>query len=99
MNLQSLMKQAQSMQKNIMESKKKIESMTFKGDSELVEVEMNGKKEMLSVKIKNKDGLDKDDLEILEDMFVIATNDAINKINKEISDKLGNQAGAFSSLF
>ena len=37
MNLQALMKQAQSMQKNIMNSKAEIESMTFTGKSELVE--------------------------------------------------------------
>ena len=44
MNLQALMKQAQSMQKNIMDSKAKIEAMDFTGESELVTVIMNGKK-------------------------------------------------------
>lgn len=93
MNLQALMKQAQSMQKSLMDSKEKIEAMTFTGQSELVEVKMNGRKEVLSVKIKS-DELEKDDLEILQDMIVIAFNDAISKINKEINDKLGSQAGA-----
>ncbi len=97
MNLQALMKQAQSMQKNIMDSKAKIEAMTFVGESELVEVTMSGKKEVISVKIKSTD-LDKDDIEILEDMIVIATNDAIRKINKEIEDKMGSQAGALGSF-
>ncbi len=97
MNLQALMKQAQSMQKNIMDSKSKIEAMTFVGESELVEVTMSGKKEVISVKIKSTD-LDKDDIEILEDMIVIATNDAIRKINKEIEDKMGSQAGALGSF-
>ena len=94
MNLQSLMKQAQSMQKNMMDTKNKIDSMTFVGESELVEVKMNGKKEVISVKIKQAD-LENDDIEILEDMIVIAMNDAISKINKEINDKMGSQAGAF----
>lgn len=97
MNLQALMKQAQSMQKSIMDAKSKIESMIFTGESELVEIKMNGKKEVLSVKIKSTE-LDKDDLEILEDMIVIAFNDAISKINKEINDKMGSQAGAFGSF-
>lgn len=97
MNLQALMKQAQSMQKNIMDSKSKIEAMTFVGESELVEVTMSGKKEVISVKIKSTD-LEKDDIEILEDMIVIATNDAIRKINKEIEDKMGSQAGALGSF-
>lgn len=97
MNLQALMKQAQSMQKNIMNSKAKIESMTFTGESELVEVKMNGKREVLSVKIKSEE-LEKDDIEILEDMIAIATNDALKKIDKEIENKMGSQAGALSGL-
>ncbi len=98
MNLQDLMKQAQSMQKNIMDSKAKIEAMEFIGESELVEVKMSGKKEVISVRIKS-DELEKDDIEILEDMITLAVNDAISKINKEINDKMGSQAGAFGDLF
>lgn len=98
MNLQALMRQAQSMQKNIMDSKTKIEAMEFIGESELVEVKMSGKKEVISVKIKSSE-LEKDDIEILEDMITLAVNDAISKINKEINDKMGSQAGAFGDLF
>lgn len=98
MNLQSLMKQAQSMQKNMLDSKAKIEAMDFTGESELVTVVMSGKKEVKSVKIKSED-LEKDDIEILEDMITLAVNDAISKINKEINDKMGSQAGAFGDLF
>ena len=97
MNLQALMKQAQSMQKNIMDSKTKIEAMDFTGESELVTVIMNGKKEVKSVKIKAEE-LEKDDIEILEDMITLAVNDAINKINKEINQKMGSQAGNLSSF-
>ena len=97
MNLQALMKQAQSMQKHISDSKKKIDEMTFTGKSELVEVKMNGKREVLSVEIKS-DELEKDDLEILEDMIKIATNDALKQIEKEVNDKLGSQAGALGGL-
>ena len=97
MNLQALMKQAQSMQKNIMDSKSKIEAMDFTGESELVTVIMSGKKEVKSVKIKAEE-LEKDDVEILEDMITLAVNDAISKINKEINDKMGSQAGAFGDL-
>ena len=97
MNLQALMKQAQSMQKNIMDSKKKIEEMTFTGKSELVEVKMNGKREVLSVEIKS-DELEKDYLEILEDIIKIATNEALKQIEKEVNNKLGSQAGALGGL-
>lgn len=98
MNIQALMKQAQAMQKKLMDSKKKIEEMTFEGNSELVMVKINGKKEVISVKIKETSSLDKDDIEILEDMIVIAINDALRKIEKETNDKLGSQAGSLSSF-
>ena len=58
---------------------------------------MNGKREVLSVEIKS-DELEKDDLEILEDMIKIATNDALKQIEKEVNNKLGSQAGALGGL-
>lgn len=98
MNIQTLMKQAQAMQKNLMDSKKKIEEMTFEGTSELVTVKMNGKREILSVKIKEDTHLEQDDFEILEDMVMIAVNDALKKVEQEINSKLGSQAGALGGL-
>lgn len=98
MNIQTLMKQAQAMQKNLMDSKKKIEEMTFEGTSELVTVKMNGKREILSVKIKEDTHLEQDDFEILEDMIMIAVNDALKKVEQEINSKLGSQAGALGGL-
>ncbi len=98
MNIQALMKQAQAMQKNLMDSKKKIEEMTFEGTSELVTVKMNGKREILSVKIKEDTHLEQDDFEILEDMIMIAVNDALKKVEQEINSKLGSQAGALGGL-
>ncbi len=98
MNIQALMKQAQAMQKNLMNSKKKIEMMTFEGISELVTVKMNGKREVISVKIKQDASLNQEDFEILEDMIMIAMNDALKKVDKEINDKLGSQAGSLESF-
>lgn len=98
MNIQALIRQAQSVKKNMTEAKNKIDAMTFLGKSELVEVEMNGKKQVLSVKIKTEDTLDKEDIEILEDMITIAVNDAITKIDKEIKNKLGNGVSGLEGL-
>lgn len=98
MNLQNLMKQAQAMQKNLMASKKNIEEMIFEGNSELVNVKINGKRQVLSVKIKEDTSFEKDDVEILEDMITIAVNDALKKVDDEIKNKLGNQAGGLSNF-
>lgn len=98
MNLQALMKQAQNMQKKVMVSKEEIEKKEYKGESELIDIVMNGKREVLSAKIKI-DSIDKDDIEILQDMITIAVNDANKKIKKDIDEKLGNQMGNFGNLF
>ena len=100
MNMQALMAQAQKMQRDITKKKEQIDNMEFQGNSELVEVLMSGKKEILSVKIKSKDGLDSDDIEALEDMIKIAVNDAILKIDKETEKQLGSyNTGGLGGLF
>ena len=97
MNLQNLMKQAQSMQKNLMKAKDEIDKKVFIGKSELVEIKMNGKKEMISIDFKDVT-FEEDDIEILQDMILLAHNDAVKQIDKEINDKLGSQTGGLSSF-
>ena len=92
MNMQNLMAQAQKMQRDMQKKKEEIDNTLFTGTSELVEVVLNGKKEMVSIKIK--EGIDLEDLEILEDMIVLASKDATSKVDKEIEAKMG----ALSSL-
>ena len=99
MNIQALMKQAQAMQKNLMKSKKEIDEKIYEGKSELVNVKINGKREILSVDIKKENDIDIDDLEILEDMIKIAFSIALEKVEKDISDKLGSQTGSLGNLF
>ena len=100
MNMQAVMAQAQKMQRDITKKNEEIDNMEFQGNSELVEVLMSGKKEILSVKIKSKDGLDSDDIEALEDMIKIAVNDAILKIDKETEKQLGSyNTGGLGGLF
>ena len=45
------------------------------------------------VSIKIKDGITGDDLELLEDMIVLASKDAISKVDKEIEEKMGSLGG------
>lgn len=98
MNMQNLMAQAQKMQRDIQKKKEEIDKTLFTGKSELVEVVFNGKKEMISIKINNQN-LDTDDIEILEDMILIASKDAILKIDKEIQSKLGSIGSGLGGLF
>ena len=69
MNMQALMAQAQKMQRDITKKKEEIDNMEFEGNSELVNITMSGKKEVLQVNIKCEGTLDSDDVEALEDMI------------------------------
>ena len=97
MNMQALMQQAQKMQKDIMKKKEAIDAKEFVGKSELVEVTFTGAKKMVSVKFK--EGIEADDLEILQDMIVIAVNDAISKIDAETESALGAYGNQLNGLF
>lgn len=100
MNMQNLMAQAQKMQRDITKKKEEIDNMEFEGKSELVTVVMSGSKTILNVKISENVSLEKDDIEVLEDMIKIAVNDAIKQINEETEKQLGSYGGgALGGLF
>lgn len=88
MNMQSLMQQAQKMQKDLQKKQEEISVMEFEGKSEWVTVILNGKKEMINITINQKN-IDEDDIEMLEDMIKIAVKDALEKVDKEYDSKLG----------
>lgn len=98
MNIQAIMKQAQAMQKDITKAKNEIDAMTFVGEQSLVSVTLNGDKTVKKVKIKIDSELGKDDIELLEDMIVVATNDAIKQIDEITEKKLGKYSNAMSGL-
>lgn len=93
MNIQNLMKQAQQMQKDLQKTQKEIEDTIYEGISSLVYVKINGNKEIIKLEIKDKENLEKDDLEILEDMIMVAINDAIKKADIDKSNKLNKYQG------
>lgn len=98
MNIQALMKQAQNMQKDMMKAKDEVDKTEFIGESSLVKVIVNGKKEVISVEISKDNTLEKDDIEMLEDMLLIALNSAFSKVDKMTEDKMGkfsNMPGLF----
>ena len=93
------MKQAQNMQKDMLKAKEEIDNLLFTGSSSLVEVTVNGTKKVLSVKISDNEKLDKEDIELLEDMLVIALNDAFSKVDKITEEKMGKYTKGMPGLF
>ena len=88
MNIQAMMKQAQALQKDMMKIKDEIDKTEFVGESSFVKVTMKGTKEVLKVEINRDNSLDSDDIEMLEDMIVIAVNEAIKKIDDMTEKKM-----------
>ena len=80
-NMNNLMKQAQRMQRQMEEAQKQMEEMemTATAGGGAVEVTVSGKKEVLKVKLA-EEVVDPDDIEMLEDLIVAATNEALRKV-------------------
>lgn len=98
MNIQAMMKQAQKMQKDMMKEKEEIDQNTFIGKSSFVTVEVKGTKEVSRVVI-DADTLEKDDIEALQDMLVVALNDANTQIDKMTEEKMGKYTKGMPGLF
>lgn len=98
MNIQAMMKQAQKLQKDMMNAKKEIDETIYEGKSSIVTVEAKGTKEITKVKI-NATSLEKEDLEMLEDMILVAVNDANKKIDEDTEKKLGKYTQGMPGLF
>ena len=88
MNMQAMLKQAQKMQQGLLAAQKEIEAMEFEGKSSIVTVKMDGKKVVKSISI-DSEGLDKDEIEMLEDMLMVAMNDAMKQVDKTTEEKMG----------
>ena len=97
MNMQSLMMQAKKMQKDIEKSQKELENKEYTGKSQLVSATINGANKLLSVKI-DMDELSIDDKEMLEDMIILAVNDAITQMEKDKEEKFGKYGQMFNGL-
>ena len=99
MNMQTLMKQAQKLQKDMMASKNEIDGAEFIGESSLVKVTVKGTKEVVKVEINKDAKLDVDDLEMLEDMILLAMNDAFKKVDEFTEEKMGKFGNSMPGLF
>ena len=98
MNMQAMLKQAQALQKDMMKVKSELDNTEFTGESSLVKVVLKGTKEVIKVDIDAKDGLEAEDIEALEDMILVAINDANKKIDSATEKKMskfGNIPGLF----
>jgi len=91
MNPQKLMKQVQQMQEQM---QRKMQELRVEGSAGggMVKATMNGSKELLAVAI-DKEAVDPNDVEMLQDLVVAAVNEAARKVDEEIQSSLGSMTG------
>ena len=89
-NMANLMKQAQKMQRQMEEQAKELETKEFTAT-------VSGKREVLKVKLQ-EEVVDPDDVEMLEDLIVAATNEALRKVEEESGAAMSKLTGGLGGL-
>ena len=103
-NMANLMKQAQRMQRQMEEQQKELETKEFTATAGggAVEVTVTGKREVTKVKLA-EEVVDPDDIEMLEDLIVAATNEALRQVEEEsgaaMSKLTGGLGGGMPGMF
>ena len=98
-NMNNLMKQAQKMQRQMEESQKELETkeMTGQAGGGVVKVTVSGKKEVTKVEI-DPEVVDPEDTEMLEDLIMAATNEALRQIEDLSQQTMGKITGGLGGL-
>ncbi len=96
-NMQSMLKQAQKMQEDMAAMQAELEEREYEvsAGGGVVNVKINGKKEIISVNIA-PEVVDPDDIETLEDLIVAAMNEAIKKVESVSQDEMSKITGSMS---
>ena len=97
MNMQQIMRQAQKMQKKMEEAQAEAAAQVVEASAGggMVSVKVNGKQELLEVVIE-KDVVNPDDVELLQDLIVAAVNEGMKKAQLLMQDKLQGITGGLN---
>ncbi|MBC8277291.1 MAG: YbaB/EbfC family nucleoid-associated protein [FCB group bacterium] len=97
--MQHLVKQAQKMQKQMMQAQEELEGLEVEGGAGggMVTVKVNGKGDILSLKI-DPEAVDPDDVEMLEDTILAAIQDAVEKSRKVAEEKMMKASGGMGAM-
>ncbi|MEE8324104.1 MAG: YbaB/EbfC family nucleoid-associated protein [Candidatus Humimicrobiaceae bacterium] len=96
-NMQQMMKQAKMMQKKMAEVQEELKSMEFEASAGggAVKARVNGDQEILEIKLNNE-MIDADDLDMVEDMVMVAVNDALKQSKDEAKNKMAGLTGGMN---
>ena len=93
----NMMKQAQKLQAKMMKMQEELAERTVETASGggMVKVVANGKQQILSIRIE-KEVVDPDDVEMLQDLVMAAVNDALAKSQEMVSSEMGKLTGGLN---
>lgn len=91
-NMNNMMKQLKKAQENMQKKQEEIEATTLSVDKGMVKVDITGKKEITVITI-DPEVVDKDDVEMLEDLIMVAVNEAIAKAEDLMNTEMGKLTG------
>ena len=87
------------MQRQMEEQAKEMETKEFTATAGggAVEVTVSGSKKLVKVKL-DEEVVDPDDVEMLEDLIVAATNEALRKMEEDSQEKMGKVTGGLGGM-
>ncbi|MFA7684811.1 MAG: YbaB/EbfC family nucleoid-associated protein [Syntrophales bacterium] len=96
-NMNNIMKQAKKIQERISKIQEEMEKRTVEATAGggMVSVVINGKNELLSLKIE-KDVVDPEDVEMLQDLVMAAVNEGMRKAQEMVASEMGKVTGGFN---
>jgi hypothetical protein len=96
-NINKMMKQAQQLQKKMMKTQAELAKKTVEASAGggMVKVVANGGQKIESI-VLEKEVVDPEDIEMLQDLVLAAVNDALTKAQEMISSEMGKLTGGFN---
>jgi len=98
-NMNNLMKQAQRMQRQMEDMQKELEEKTWEASAGggAVTVKVSGKKEVIAITL-SEEVVDPDDIEMLQDLIMAATNEALRKAEEDSNEAMQSITGSLGGF-
>ena len=96
-NMGKLMKQAQQLQNKMNKLQEELADKTIEASAGggMIKVVANGKQEIVSIQIE-KEVVDPEDVEMLQDLILAAVNDALSRAQAMVSEEMGKLTGGMN---
>lgn len=93
----NMMKQAQKLQSKMLKMQEELAEKTVETSAGggMISVVANGRQQLVSITI-DKEVVDPDDVEMLQDLILAAANDALNKAQEMVAGEMGKLTGGFN---